>query len=331
MRLFKRSARALLVVFVLAALVAFARTVNWGESWRAIQGVAPGLIATAALAHVVSLFLKGVRWWVFLRPIDVPSLALALRATFAGAALNNVLIANSGEAARVVWVSRSSRASSARVLATLLLERFFETFGYVVLLAAAVSLLALPSALESLRPFALAALVVMVGLLVYLARYPAVPHEDTDIAVLGRMNRARHYLKRFLRTLTTISTGPRFAAAAALTMVVWVLQVASYHLTAMAAQFPISLVGTIAAVLACNLSFAVRATPGNVGVFQAVFAMTAVAFGMDKDAAIGVGLLIQTQQVVSTTILGLSAAVAGTRGARPQPAAAASRLSRYPG
>jgi uncharacterized protein (TIRG00374 family) len=324
---FKRSARALLVVFVVVALVAFARTVNWGESWRAIQAVSPGLLATAAFLHVLSLVLKGVRWWVFLRPIGIPSLALALRATFAGAALNNVLIANSGEAARVVWVSRSSRESSARVLASLLLERFFETFGYVVLLAAAVSLLALPPALESLRPYALGAFVVMIALLVYLARYRAKTHDDTVLPVLpvlGRMNRLRHYMKRLLRTLTTISNGPRFAAAATLTMVVWVLQVASYHLTAMAAQFPISLVGTIAAVLACNIGFAVRATPGGVGVFQAIYAVTAVAFGMDKDAAIGVGLLIQTQQVVSTTLLALTGAVAGVR---PRPMRAASPLS----
>lgn len=324
MRLFKRSARALLVVFVLAALVAFARTVDWGESWRAVQAVSPGLIAIAALAHVVSLFLKGVRWWVFLRPIDVTSLALALRATFAGAALNNVLIANSGEAARVVWVSRSSRASSARVLATLLLERFFETFGYVVMLAAAVSFLDLPPALENLRPVAIGALVAMLALLAFLAWYPALPHAVEPVTeARGRMHRVRHYVRRFLRTLAAVSSGRRFAAAAALTTAVWALQIASYHLTAMAAQFPISLVGTIAAVLACNLSFAVRATPENVGVFQAVYAMTAVAFGMDKDAAIGVALLIQTQQVVSTTILGLSAAAAGVRAPRPQPARAA--------
>jgi uncharacterized membrane protein YbhN (UPF0104 family) len=76
----------------------------------------------------------------------------------------------------------------------------------------------------------------------------------------------------------------------------------------MAAHFQLSLVGTVAALLAVNLGFAVRATPGNIGVFQMVYAVTAVAFGMDKDAAIGVGLLIQAQQILPVTALGLLAA-----------------------
>ena len=62
-------------------------------------------------------------------------------------------------------------------------------------------------------------------------------------------------------------------------------------LTARAAHFNLPLVGTVAAILAVNLGFAVRATPGNVGVFQAMYALTAAGFGMDKDQAIAVAFL----------------------------------------
>ena len=83
------------------------------------------------------------------------ALALAIRATFAGAGLNNVLVANGGEAARVVFVARAAHVPSAKVLATLALERMFELVGYVVMLALAVSFLELPpSSLERDRPFA---------------------------------------------------------------------------------------------------------------------------------------------------------------------------------
>jgi uncharacterized membrane protein YbhN (UPF0104 family) len=57
-----------------------------------------------------------------------------------------------------------------------------------------------------------------------------------------------------------------------------------------------------------NVSFAIRATPGNVGVFQAIYALTAAAFGIDKDAAIGVALMIQLQQQIPVILLGLAAA-----------------------
>jgi uncharacterized membrane protein YbhN (UPF0104 family) len=64
----------------------------------------------------------------------------------------------------------------------------------------------------------------------------------------------------------------------------------------------------VAAILAVNLGFAVRATPGNVGVFQAMYALIAVGFGMDKDQAIAVAFLIQTQQIIPVTLLGVTLA-----------------------
>lgn len=302
-----RLLRAAIVLAVLIGLVLFARTVEWGQTWQAVRSVSLPLLVAASLVNLLSLVLKGVRWWIFLRPIGVRSLWLAMRATFAGAALNNLLIASSGEAARVMFVTRAAKVPSSGVLATLALERLFEFLGYVMLLALSVSLLSLPPGIAHTRPYAFAAFALLMGVLIYLVRHP----ERADIPVLegeSFLHRARQYGKRFVRTLTNISTSRRFIVSVAISVVVWAMQVASYVLTARSARFPISIVGTIAAILAVNIGFALRATPGNVGVFQAIYAMTAVAFDLDKDQAIGVGLLIQAQQILPVTILGLIAA-----------------------
>ncbi|HZI41807.1 MAG TPA: lysylphosphatidylglycerol synthase domain-containing protein, partial [Gemmatimonadaceae bacterium] len=124
-----RALRLTVTVIIVAMLVIFATKVNWHATWQAIENSSLSLLLAAALVNLLSLGLKGVRWWVFLRPIGVTSLWLALRATFAGAGLNNVLVANSGEAARVIFVSRSAHVTSAKVLATLALERLFELIG----------------------------------------------------------------------------------------------------------------------------------------------------------------------------------------------------------
>lgn len=299
--------RALLVVGVLVALVVFGSTIEWRQTWQALRHTSPTLIAAAALVNLLSLVLKALRWWIFLRPIGVSSLWLAMRATFAGAALNNVLIANSGEAARVVLVSRATHVPSAGVLASLALERLFEMVGYVILLAVSVSLLPLPSALADTRPYAFVALALMLALLIYLLRHP----ERVEMPLLQGdtlLHRARHYGIRFARTVGSISTTRRFGVSMVITAAVWGMQVATYALTARAARFPIPLVATIAAILAVNLGFALRTTPGNVGVFQMIYAVTAAAFDLDRDQAIAVALLIQAQQIVPVTVLGLLAA-----------------------
>lgn len=303
-----RALRLTITGIILVMLVVFATKVNWHQTWAAIADSSLSILLAAALVNLLSLALKGVRWWIFLRPIGVTSLWLALRATFAGAGLNNVLVANSGEAARVIFVSRAAHVTSAKVLATLALERLFELIGYVVMLALAVSFLPLPSVLERTRPFAWLALVLIAWMLVYLVRRPEGAEHLLEGSSDGWRAKARQYIRRFMHALAGISTLPRFGAALALSVGIWALQVATYALTAAAAHFPLPLVGTVAALLAVNVGFAIRATPGNVGVFQMLYAATTTAFGFDEYRAVAVAFLIQTQQILPVTILGVALA-----------------------
>src|SRR6476661_5911359 len=155
----KHALRIGLTLVIIVMLIVFATKVNWHDTWRSIRNASLSLLIGAALVNLASIVVKGIRWWVFLRPIGVTSLPLALRATFAGAGLNNVLVANGGEAARVVFVARSAHVPSAKVLATLALERLFELVGYVTLLSLAATFLDLPHSLERVKPFAIALLV----------------------------------------------------------------------------------------------------------------------------------------------------------------------------
>jgi uncharacterized protein (TIRG00374 family) len=302
-----RWVRYAVTVAIVVGLVMFGRTINWHDTWDAIRRSNWGLLALAAAVNLLSLAVKGVRWWVFLRPIGASSLGLAMRATFAGAGLNNVLVANGGEAARVIFVSRATHLPSAKVLATLLIERLFEAVGYVVMLAMAVSFLNLPPSISRMRPFAWVALLGIAILFTWLIRRP----HSVEVAFAPATNwwaKTKQYGARLLHTLGGVSTSSRFAGAMALSVFVWALQVATYHLTAMAAGFPIPVVGTVACLIAVNIGFAVRATPGNVGLFQLMYAVTAEFFGLDKNQAIAVAFLIQTQQILPVTAIGIALA-----------------------
>lgn len=304
----KHALRLGLTALILVMLVLFARKVNWHATWEGIRTASIPLLVGAALLNIASIVVKSVRWWVFLRPVGARSFWLALKATFAGAGLNNVLVANGGEAARVVFVSRSAHVPSATVLATLALERLFELVGYVTLLSLAVTFLELPHSLERVKPFAIATLVAMIALLVWLLRRPRGVAELAAPPSAAWHGRVRAYLARLGRTIGAVSSPGRFGAALTLSVIAWALQVATYQMTARAAHFELPLVATIAALIAVNLGFALRATPGNVGLFQAAYAATAVAFGFDRDQAIAVAFLIQAQQILPVTLLGVALA-----------------------
>jgi uncharacterized membrane protein YbhN (UPF0104 family) len=118
-----------------------------------------------------------------------------------------------------------------------------------------------------------------------------------------------------MRSGTTLVAGPkRLAAGILLSLAAWSLQVVTYHLAARAAHLPLPLAGSIAAMLAVGISFLVRATPGNVGVFQLIYALTVRSFGIAEAPAVAVALLIQTLQVIPVIVVGSLAAPRLLRG-----------------
>ena len=183
-----RGLRWLITAVIVAFLVVFARTINWGAAWTAMRNASLPLLFMAIGVNFLSMAIKGVRWWVFLRAAGSPSLPLALRATIAGAGLNNVLVANGGDAARVVFVSRAAGIPSSTILATLALERLFDPVGFVILLVYGVIRFDLPHALEKWRvPAEILLVVIAAGLIwfVYNARNikpPHVPERPADPA-----------------------------------------------------------------------------------------------------------------------------------------------------
>lgn len=313
--------RWLVPIVTIALLALFARGVDWGYASRAVIHADPTLLAIATLANLTSLAVKGIRWWLFLDAVGAPGLGQALRATFAGAALNNVVVANGGDAARVAAVARRADLSSAPVLATLAVDRFCDLITYTLLFVVSAFALPLPSELARWRVPGLSALgaIAVVALFVIpsLARNRNNPASGTDSSETATtlLQRAREYGRRLLTTSTSIATRSRLALAIALAMLAWAGQWATFHYAAHAASFPVTAAGTLLALLAVNASFLVRLTPGNVGVFQLLYALATTSTGLNRDEAVAAAFLIQLIQYIPVTIVGLMLAPSlATRG-----------------
>ena len=309
-----RALRLALTALIVVFLFVFARTIDWSAAWSSMRAASPWLLFAAVIVNFVSLAIKGIRWWLFLKPAGSPSLALATRATLAGIGLNNVLVANGGDAARVVFVSRATGIPSSRVLASLALERLFDPVGFMILLACGAIIYPLPDSLERWAlpgQVALAGVIASLVWFVYSSRNaseagPAAKQAATEDR--GFVRKARNYVAGFVSSTRWLTSGPRFAGALLISMISWVLQVATFQLAAAAANVAIPPAAILAALLATNIGLLVRATPGNVGFFQFVFALTVVPFGVSRSDAIAVSLLIQSIQIIPLTIIGISLA-----------------------
>lgn len=332
-----RYIRWLLTGAIVVFLVIFARTIDWAAAWSSIEHASISLLLLAVAVNFLSLIIKGIRWWMFLRAAGSPSLALSLRATIAGAGLNNVLVANGGDAARVVFVSRATGIPGSTILATLALERLFDPVGFVILIVYAVAAYSLPPALERWRipaEIALAVIVVLIVWFLWSARHAnrgdAARTKIEDRTLWGRF---KAFIIGFAVSTRSLSTGPRFFAALILSMASWACQVLTFKFAADAAHVPMSVAASIATLIAINLGLIIRATPGNVGFFQFVFALTAEPFGISRNDAIAVSLLIQTLQIIPVTLVGVALApefIFKRSGGVPQEGEELARTTRKP-
>lgn len=304
----RRWLRWLVAALTLALLAIFARTVDWERAWTAIVRADPALLAIAVLANLASLLVKGIRWWLFLTPAGVAGMSQAVRATFAGAALNNVLVANGGDAARVAAMARRGNVSSAAVLATLAVDRFCDLVTYTALFVGAALTVPLPPELARWRMPGFATLGAL-GVIAVALVWRGSPRESAadrlDDGGGGMLTRVGQYWRHLIATSATIATGPRMVAAIGLSFAGWAGQWATFHYAAHATAFPMSASESLIALLVVNASFLVRLTPGNVGVFQLLYTLAATSNGLEKNSAVAVAFLIQLIQYVPVTVIGL--------------------------
>jgi uncharacterized membrane protein YbhN (UPF0104 family) len=182
----------------------------------------------------------------------------------------------------------------------------------VMLLVFGVIAFELPPQFEAWKlpaEIALGVIVLLLAWFVYATRNVK-PDDVAERTVKARTwtGRVRAYFKSFGQTAGRLATGPRFLGAMVLSLLGWVCQLWCFDLAASAAHVEIPLAGSLACLLGINVGLIIRATPGNVGFFQFVYALMAEQFGVTRNDAIAVSLLIQTLQILPLTLLGIALA-----------------------
>jgi glycosyltransferase 2 family protein len=294
-----------LVAFLVVGIAGYVRRVPWSPVLDTVRQASIGLLALALCLHWIALTGKAGIWWTFLKPLGGPRFTTVARGTLMGATLNSLFVGSSGEAGRVLLMSRLTRIPSASVLATVVLERLVDLVGFLTLLAWAALLFPIPRGATTG-----ACVILSLATVIVLAE-----RRRARRATLQRVNasgsrsliaRCRRYVRCVLASTRDIATPRRVAIAIALTLLDWCCEWMSYSLVARAAGFPMGARGSLLALLAVNVGFLVRVTPGNVGVFELVYATVAHSLGLSYELAIGVALMLHLVQDVPTAVLGLS-------------------------
>jgi len=280
------------------------RGVEWGRVWDLIARASWIWLLAVIGSTSFSSLLRSLRWRVLLNArayFDIPTVFWANMAGYLG---NNFLPARAGELVRTFIISSRSSLTRTYVLTTALAERMMDAIALV--LWSGIVLMGVhpkPAWLDQVsRTLAAAA---AAGLLIVIA----LPHvKNLCDAVIRRLPLSEKLLpiaEQILLGLQTFHDLRRLAAFVAYTVLIWSVDAYTVVLGGRALDIEVSY--AMAALLICGMGLgsALPSTPGYVGIYQFVAVSVLTPFGMTKDAALALILILQALGYVVITMFGV--------------------------
>lgn len=292
------------------------KDVALAEALDALRSLRPGWLVAAVVASTSVFPLRLVRWRLLLRAGDDTPFGWAplWHALAMGFAANNLLPFRAGEVVRTVAAARFTGARFSASLASIAVERLFDSLSLVGLLAVALLLPGMPAGLTvagvpvqrvatSAGLLAAAALAVA-GLVAVFPRAAervvrlAVPSDRLALRLIETIEGVR-------QGLSVLRSPVRLAAVVAWSVALWLVNGFSFYLAFRAFDFPVGFSGALVLQGVLAFGIAVPAAPGFVGPFEAVITAVLAVYGVGPSQAVACAVAYHVTTFFPITLLGI--------------------------
>ena len=268
------------------------------------------VLATLMLVSVLfDVASRAARWRSLLAPIARISYPHVLGYTFVGYLANNVLPARLGELVRSHALGEGERFSRTTVLGTVVVERIVDTVIVVALAAAAVVVLGVGGIASTAVALGAAFVGVLIVVLVVAVVSHRLPGVERVTTLIERVPRALDLGRRLRDGLSVVSRPRTVAEALVFSLVAWSFSILTFLLGG--AALGITITPVQGALLSSGVALAtiVPSGPGYLGTFELTAVGIASQFGVQRDAAFAMALLVHAMILLGTSVGGAISAV----------------------
>ncbi len=291
------------------ALWILLQTVDVREAIDVLRQADLAIVALMAVSVVLDVAFRGARWRALLMPIKRVAYPRVLGYTYIGYLANNVLPARLGELVRAHALGEGEDLSRTTVLGTIVVERILDTLIVVALAGLAVAVLGVGGVLSTAVVLgAVFVGVLLVGLIVATLSH-RLPGADRVAAAVERFPRVVDLGRRLRDGLRVVNQPSAVAWALVFSALAWTFSIATFILGGRA--LGIELTPLQGALLSSGVALVtiVPAAPGYLGTFELTAVSIASQFGIDRDAAFAMALLVHVMILLVTSIGGAIAAL----------------------
>lgn len=293
-----------------ACLVLLFWNIQWEQFLAALQKADYWWLIPCVGTVFLSVWFKVVKWHMLLLPTGNLSKTNLFYAINVGYLVSTVLPGRLGELARAYMLAKMEKVSPVAVLSTVALDRVLDVVAMALLLAVVLPTTDLPPQVGQSGLLIGAGGVAVLAVCMALA-YPSGRKLFLRI-LMGLPNfPGKPLAEKWADALCDGMAGLRGASAlarvVAATFAIWLTTVLTAYFAQMAFHIPAPIWAAALVVAITNLGMAVPSTPGYFGVQEALAVLALSAFGVDKETALGFGLVFHLAWIVPVCLIGVFA------------------------
>jgi len=297
------------IAISVAAAYVLLRSVDVGAAIDVLRQANLAIVALMAVCVVFDVASRAARWRSLLAPIARIRYLRVLGYTFVGYLANNVLPARLGELVRSHALGEGEGLSRTTVLGTVVVERIVDTVIVVGLAALAVLSLGVGGIVST----AVVLGAIFVGVLVVILALSVVSHRlpgaERATALVERVPRLLDLARRLRDGLSVVSKPRTVIAAIGFSVLAWTFSILTFVLGGAAIGIEITPLQGALMTSGVALATIVPSGPGYLGTFELTAVGIASRFGIDRDTAFAMALLVHAMILLVTSVGGAISAV----------------------
>ncbi len=290
------------VIFLYLAV----KDVPLGDVLQTLARANYGWVMAAVAVTVLGSWLRALRWMRLYHPLDKGLRVLPMWGiSLIGQMLNIVFPWRVGEIARIVLVGEIEKRSKTQTLATLGVEKIFDTLMLFAILLGIPLFMTLPTWFEEPRALLIATSLVLFTLAIIL-----VFSRDWLLELVEKIPARWHLQSLHSRAhlaLTSLDVLKRWDVhleLQVLSILVWFLGAMTNYFSLLALDLQL-LPAAFLLLAVLQVGGLVPSAPGRLGVFQALCILTLSIFSIDKSVSLSYGILLYLVAFGPPAILGI--------------------------
>lgn len=262
-----------------------------------------------AVIIILTHWLRALRWRYLLYDMKPIGHASLFSSVVIGFMANNVLPVRLGEIVRALSISRKEDISRSGAFATVMVERIFDSFAILFMLAVCIIIFPFPEAITRIGYIGFAFNCVIFALLLILSKWPQAGHRAIKFIVSVFPERIRDFTirlyDRFVSGLGVFHDWRKALAVSVYTAVIWVITAISNYFVFVAFDLNPPLIAPFVVLVIVAFAVMLPSSPGFIGTFQYGCMVALSLFGIPKEISFPFSVILWSCQYFPVTLLGL--------------------------